>query len=322
MANFSTNQAKQLYVVKALQQSAISTLGDLMFGTTEEGDIYAKYFGTDGKVRTDLIQKNKVHYLTLAEADDQKSQLDNVFVKVDAPVAGQHYILNVTVDEFGGMTPEDKGFIFADYAAKVGDTTDDLVANLAVSLAKNASKAAYNQLIKVYVSTATDPANVSNPTEVTADAEVEDIAGNSLASILIVAAEQPWVLGKQQFELLHFNVNTVPVVSNGMEMQWSTISKNKVSGYEVVNSKKVADLEYFCAGERGDIYRGMGYPNNFDFKPIVDPTSANGYDIVTLGYYWQGDAEDIQKSPKELVFVANKGTGSSILSAIQNLLEA
>ena len=185
-------------------------------------------------------------------------------------------------------------------------------------MAKNASKAAYNSLIKVFVSNATDIASVSNPTEVTASTKVEDIAGNSLASILIVADEQPWTLGKQQFELLHFNVTTVPVVSNGMDTQWATITKTGTGS--IANSKKVADLEYFCAGERGDVYRGMGYPNNFDFQPMINPANNSGYDIVTVGYFWQGDAEDIQKSPKELVFVAEAGTGQSIYNAIENIV--
>ena len=315
MANFSTNQAKQLYVVNALKTSGeVSTLGDLKFGTTGEGDIFAKYFGRDGKVRTDLIAPKNIRYVNLAEAADQVSYPEAITLTPDAPIAGQHYIINVTIDEFGGMSPEDKGFIFADYVAKTNDTVAKLIANLAVSLAKNASKAAYSPLISVGVMTG------NGMQEVTAASIVADIEEANPTALVIVAVEQPWSLGKQSFELPHFSVTTVPVVSNGMDTQWATISTVQPRGSAIANSKKIADLEYFCAGERGDVYRGMGYPNNFDFQPMIDPTSADGYDVVTIGYFWQGNAEDIQKSPKEILFVAPSGTGQSIYNAFTSLL--
>ena len=93
MANFSTNQAKQLYVVNALKTSGeVSTLGDLKFGTTGEGDIFAKYFGRDGKVRTDLIAPKNIRYVNLAEAGDQLSYPETISLIPDAPIAGQHYM--------------------------------------------------------------------------------------------------------------------------------------------------------------------------------------------------------------------------------------
>lgn len=315
MANFSTNQAKQLYVVNTLQSKVVSTLGDLAFGTTDEGDIFAKYFGRDGQVRTDLISPKNIRYVNLAEAaEDLVSYPEAITLTPDAPIAGQHYIINVTIDEFGGMSPEDKGFIFADYVAKTNDTVAKLIANLAVSLAKNASKAAYSPLIEVKVLTQNDPVSV------TAASTVADIEEANPTALFIVAVEQPWSLGKQSFELPHFSVTTVPVVSNGMDTQWATLSSTPNASTAIANSKKIADLEYFCAGERGDVYRGMGYPNNFDFQPMIDPTSADGYDVVTIGYFWQGNAEDIQKSPKEILFVAPAGTGQSIYNAFTNLL--
>ena len=314
MANFSTNQAKQLYVVNTLQTKEVSTLGDLAFGTTAEGDIFAKYFGRDGQVRTDLISPKNIRYVNLAEAGDQVSYPEAISLIPDAPIAGQHYIINVTIDEFGGMSPEDKGFIFADYVAKTNDTVAKLIANLAVSLAKNASKAAYSPLIAVGIRTG------NGMQEVTAASIVADIEEANPTALAITAVEQPWSLGKQSFELPHFSVTTVPVVSNGMDTQWATISTIQPRGSAIANSKKIADLEYFCAGERGDVYRGMGYPNNFDFQPMIDPTSPMGYDVVTIGYFWQGNAEDIQKSPKEILFVAPSGTGQSIYNAFTHLL--
>ena len=55
MATFSTNQVKQLYVVKAAPEGALENVGDIAFFNAGDGQIAAKYLGNDGVVRTDLI---------------------------------------------------------------------------------------------------------------------------------------------------------------------------------------------------------------------------------------------------------------------------
>ena len=51
-----------------------------------------------------------------------------------------------------------------------------------------------------------------------------------------------------------------------------------------VNSHKVADMEWFFLGNRGDQYRNMGWPNVVSTEYAVNPENAYGYDIVTLEY--------------------------------------
>jgi len=146
------------------------------------------------------------------------------------------------------------------------------------------------------------------------------IAGyGSLAGIVIEAAEQPWVLGKMPYDRLHFSVSADPIISSGLSTTWATFYKNTSHPSGVVkNSKKIADLEAFCWGERADIYRGMGYPNNFDFKPLVNPDATYGYHVIELTWAYQGDAEDIQKSPKELIIVspAEGDTTYTVINAV------
>ena len=44
------------------------------------------------------------------------------------------------------------------------------------------------------------------------------------------------------------------------------------------------------------------WPNNFDTEYLVDPTSA--YDVMDIQYFYSGDAEDIERSPKTLTIVS------------------
>ena len=77
-------------------------------------------------------------------------------------------------------------------------------------------------------------------------------------------------------------------------------------GYTPINTvqdgHEIADLEYFCMGARGDLYRNMGWPNVIHTTYLVDPTQK--YDVLDINYYWAGGAEDVQKSPRTLTLVA------------------
>lgn len=307
MATFSTNQVKQLYVAKAVDAS-LDTIGDIKFFAAGDNQIAAKYVGNDGKVRTDIIDLATLKGKAV-KASSMAEYLENAFIASTSAVAGQDYILKVTLSEFGGMTPEDKGFILADYTAKTGDAAKDVLAGLAVALANNAAKAAYSKVINVYVTTAATASTAltnSNLWAVEAGASEATVAGyGSLTAIIIEAAEQPWVLGKSDAARVSIKVSSDKIMSSGIETAWATVTYNTAHpSAQIKNSKKIADLEYFAFGERGDVYRGINWPNNFEFKGLVDPNAQYGYHAIELTFAYQGDAEDIQKSPKEMVIVA------------------
>lgn len=322
MATFSTNQVKQLYVAKAVDGN-LDTLGDIKFSAAGDGQIIAKYVGNDGVVRTDLIDLATLKGKAI-KASSMAENLESAFVASTSAVAGQDYILKVTCTEFGGMTPEDKGFIFADYRAKSGDTAKNVLAELAVALANNAAKAAYSKVINVFVTTAATAATAltlnTNLWAVPAGASAATVAAyGSLTAIIVEAAEQPWALGKSDAARVSIEVSADPIVSSGIETAWATVTKNVAHpSSPVKNSKKIADLEWFAFGERADIYRGIGYPNNFEFTPLVNPAAAYGYHVIELTWAYQGDAEDIQKSPKELVIVspAEGDTTYTVINAV------
>ena len=266
MSTFSTNQAKQFYVWNS-NSSFVKTGEDLIFKTVENGVSKS----------SDKIALDKITSARLVAPVAEKLQA--YAVTVGQAVSGQTYILKAILTEFEGMTPEDKGFIYADYAAGASDTVATIAAGLVASFNRNAKKASYGP-------------NIS--------------AAATGAEILFTADPQPWALGKIAYHTLKFTVAVSPITIAGVETRaWATIADaTETDGTSVPNSKKIADLEWFCAGERGDVYRGVGYPNNFEFVPQIDPSNANGYHILDIQYYYDGDAEDVQKSPKELIIAS------------------
>ena len=308
MPTFSTNQVKHLYVAKAVD-SNLDTIGDIKAAAAGDKDIVLKYVGNDGVVRSDIINVDNIVYAKAIKASSMDQYLDSAYVTVDTAVANQSYILKVIIDSFSSLSEEDKGFIFAEYTSKTGDAAKNIIAGLAVNLAKNATKAAYNPLINVYVTTQSAGQSLTigtNAWKVNAsDAESTVVAYGSLAGLVIEAADQPWSLGKEAFNLLKFNVTTSKIVSSGVETSWATVTKGTTHPTAALhNSKKIADLEWFCMGERGDMYRDISWPNSFTFTPLVNPAATYGYHAIEIAFYYAGDCEDVQKSLKEIVIVA------------------
>ena len=320
MATFSTNQVKHLYVAKAVDAN-LDTVGDVKCSAAGDNEIVIKYRGNDGVVRSDIINTTQLIYAKGVKESTMEQYLESAYVACGAAVANQQYILKVIVDSFSSLAEEDKGFIFAEYTAKSGDAAKNILAGLALNLAKNASKAAWSPVIKVYLTTAASGSvTAGNSTEVTATTAASSLTG-SYVGLVIEGADQSWTLGKEAFNLVRFNVVADTIVSAGVDTTWATITKGADHVTAALkNSKKIADLEWFCMGERGDMYRGVGYPNNFEFKPLVDPNAADGYHIIEIAYYYKGDAEDIQHSPKEIVLAVPAGASTASLTAVNAII--
>ena len=76
----------------------------------------------------------------------------------------------------------------------------------------------------------------------------------------------------------------------------------------------IADLEYFCMGARGDIYRGMGYPNTIKTTYLVDPSAV--YDVLDIHYFYTGSNESVQKSEKTITLVAVDDGSHTAMNAL------
>ena len=119
---------------------------------------------------------------------------------------------------------------------------------------------------------------------------------------------------------VYFEVQPAPVTVNGDERIWGKVEDTEPAG-TIANGKKIADLEYFCMGERGDIYRGVGYPNNIPTTYLVDPTVK--YNVIDIHYAYVGSNESVQKSEKTITLVVPKiGAKNNVSNALANSIIA
>lgn len=335
--NYSVNQVRQLYVAKAFKSShvlASDTAGSIAVkNDTAKNHLYFEYKGADNLMRSDLIDIKNILYAKATDANDMAHELKSVTVTLDtnvnggAPVAGQDYILRIAFKQYVGMSDEDQYFKYGMVHAYAGMNADKFYKVLALSLAKNFSREVV-PLIKIEVhSKATKSkggfdangymvvtpttkdngkSNATNPYYAT-DTLVTDID-----SIRITEVEQPWRLGVMAQTPVYFTVQPVAVMVNGDERIWATVTEG--TNGTIGNGKKIADLEYFCMGERGDIYRNIGWPHNIPTTYLVDPTKT--YYTFDIHYAYVGNNESVQKSEKDITIVcSDKAEFNKIVTA-------
>ena len=145
-----------------------------------------------------------------------------------------------------------------------------------------------------------------------ATTKVSALTGTYTA-LVIGEVAQEWVLGKILQTAVQFEVQPTTITFEGDELIWGKVEDTDPSG-TIKNGQKIADLEYFCMGERGDVYRGAGYPNNIVTKYLVDPSKE--YHVFDIHYAYVGSNESAQKSEKDITIVcADKAELNKIVTA-------
>ena len=296
MAVFSTNQNRQFYYAGAYKDTrdAVTALGDITVLKDKESNVYFMQKGHGGIVRSDMIDPALVSYAKISTPESMQTKLKAVKVTLDenvnegAPIVGEDYILRVNFRAAYGPSDED---IYQRYGAvhvtKATKTAKTFWEAMGASLEKNLKK--------------------NSPLEVVIEEDG-----------VILKEKDPsvdWVLGISKLTTAQFDVIPTTVYEDGVQVVWG--KTEKVEGDTVGNGYNIADLEYFCMGERADQYRGVNWPNNIVTKYFVDATKE--YYCLDIHYAYQGTCEDIQKSEKDIIIVAED---QDVLNSIAAELEA
>lgn len=326
MATFSVNQVRHLYVATNLKNSTneLTAAGDILPKADEaKTTLYFQYYSPAGLVESsDKIHIPNVTYAKATSSVALAKKLDRYQVVLDgsinggAPVAGQDYILRLAFRQYVGLSPEDQYWKYGMVHAVSDMSASSFYKALALSLGKNLAREA-TPLVTIYlVSNATDSKEKYTKVDIDTNPETLD---STYTGIQIEQVAQDWILGVMPQGYIPFAVQPTNITYEGDERIWGTVTT--VTPINTVqNGHEIADLEYFCMGARGDLYRNMGWPNVIHTTYLVDPTLK--YDVLDINYYLAGDAEDVQKSPRTLTLVAvNEGKHAVMNKLITKISE-
>lgn len=316
MAVFSVNQARHLYVAKEVKTPHVvsaDAAGSIAVRTNKEkSHLYFEYKSADNLVRSDLIDVKNIMYAKATDAKDMQRELKAVTVTLDntvnsgLPVGGEDYILRIAFRQFVGMSDEDTYIKYGMVHAYNNMSASDFYKELAKSLVKNFSRE-LTPLVKFTLAAGEEAVPVDVNTK-------WDTLSGEYTALVIDEVEQPWVLGTMTQVPVYFDVYPTTITIDGDERIWGVVEDTESEGY-VGNGKNIADLEYFCMGERGDIYRNIGWPNVITTTYLVDPSKE--YYTLDIHYAYVGANESVQKSEKDITIVAaDKATINSVISAV------
>ena len=302
MAIYNVNQNRQFYVVTEVVAATPAKLGQIQIvKDANNGQFCFKHYGQGGLTRTDLIDKDKVCYAKLTQKANMRRKLKKATVTLSGdvneggPIAGQDYILRIQVNNY--LSPGDASVLIRSGAvhATKGMTAAQFYEKMVGSLTKNFSRDP-QPLLKFELSKTTEDSPKVN------------------GIIITEVGNQPWRLGVLSQVAVNFEAIPTTVKFDGEDVIWGTTEYGETTDY-VGNGKEIADLEYFCQAERGDMFRNMGWPNNIDVKYMVDPSKE--YDVLDLHYFYSGDGVQVHKSEKDITFVADTST---VMTALKTAL--
>ena len=284
MTNFSTNQVMQFYVapstIKVEDVKTIPGRGQIItFG------------GYSEPKKSDIIEN--VLWAKVTTSDALATPLKMVPVKFAAghtPIKGETYIVRVSFPEIPGAGIESWTTKSAVVQVK-DESTSAVIKKFEAELAK---------LLPAYI-------------------EAEENVGT-----LEIAAKPEALAYKRGFRPMvipEFNVTVNKVTDNGELVDWAeldekgllaTSTKGTLSG-----TYKLADMEYFALGERGDEYRQMGWPDVV-YEPEYKVEVGTPYNVLVVHYGYKGANDQSHLSEKDLI-IASTATAETLAAVAKKL---
>ena len=301
-------------------ESAIAAVGDATLKVdTAKNLMYLVYKDTEDTLTSDIINIKNLLYVKSNKAADMARKLHSQSVTIkENPISGQDYVLNVEVRNFVALGDDSTHIKFGAVHAVKDMTKSDFYKAMAVNLAKNLSREP-SPILNVSL-TKHDTSNSGTNTKVAVliNGKMQNLATltstETYTNIIIDEVEQPWRRGVAQVEPVNFNTTCGTILMDGDDVIWGTVKKE--AGNVINNGKQIADMEWFYHGTRGDIYREATYPDNFDFKPLVDETKA--YHTLDIHFAYVGPGVEVAKSERTITVVcADAAELDKLITAIK-----
>lgn len=318
MATFSINQVRHLYVEKALKTGnnllPTDAAGSILpKSDTAKSTLYFQYMSPAGIVSSDKITIANIISAKATASGSMAHKLARYQVTLSAlapaPVQAQEYVLRLAFRQFIGLGEDDQYFKYGFVKATSGMTASNFYKALALSLAKNIANET-TPLVNIYLNSAAADGTDVPVTSTTKESELNKA---DYDKIIIEEVQQDWILGKMPQAFIPFSVQPTTITVDGEEIVWGDVKK-VASTKKVENGHNIADLEYFCMGARGDMYRGMGYPNNIVTTYLVDPSKK--YDTLDIHYSYIGSNESVQKSERTITIVCEDDGSHTLMKAL------
>ena len=278
MSTFGENQVRKLFIANAVNSAARATVADLAEGEvqsfkadgngapTAAGDKFFVATRQGGLIiKSEIIDPAKLLIYNKHDFNVYLPKFTLTLTGTPTSATGKVVDFVIAIENYGANNSSSEPYyMHVSHTIVAGDTlatiTDGLVSNGNITAEKEGIPFTFSS---------------STPGEIVA-----------------TSARTPFKLGKFAGE----PVNASAVVKlEGTDLSGIIVT----SSTSTVNGIEIANLEWFSLGNTGDIYRGLGYPNNIDTNYVAN-TSAD-YTMVEISFYTErikapGDKQAAQVS--------------------------
>lgn len=307
---YSSNQSRQLYVVDENHTLTVETFKSV--DHIGKYGVSIKYTdttsGADDTQLVDVFEDCDIRYMKAAAAPTLYGRTA-AFTVATPPSAGGEAYLTLIAPGYYGDTLENK---------------EVFPINVTVAASASAS------------TVATDIVNFINNSK---SISKHFKASASSATVTIYEKFNPkeHVTGKYQIHSMLFYVENGHFIDNAVTDHlsdaytpslWTSAgitygkSNGSVAGTSLNGSYELAHLEWFCHGFRGDVYRGMAYPDDIPFTPLIVPAANAQLYTCDIHYFWHGYGNQVDKSEKVLTFVGSQSDMEAIVDALTSISKA
>ena len=311
MANFSVNQVHQMYVANngysAANNPSVGTVTKVV--KTPENELYFLFKGADGILKSDYIPLDLIKSAVAIDAANNATKMRKISITLASnPISGQDYTLGINFKGF--FSPGEGSQYYKDAAvhATSGMSKSDFYKAMVKAL-----NAAFSREVGA--------TKDSNPYL------AFSVDNNTTATkIIIEEKEQEWQLGTKKQRRIMFDVFPGTVYDGTDDVRWATQAANgnyfteETPTTTIGNGKKVADLEWFCAGEKGDQYRMVGWPHVINTTYLAD--ASKEYHLIEIHYAFTDTGVNSYRTEKELTIAVPKGAGDANYTAVNGVIGA
>ena len=340
MGIYATNQNRHMYVAKngysatVSEASNVGTIGGVkVIGLGNDKELVFNYKGADSTMTSDRIPLKNLSYVKAVKAAEMVVPLKVVEVTLNAdylvnskPVSGQDYVLGIDFRQWIGgsdkFTYHKSGVVHATGTMTASDFYKKMVESLNLNFSRELGATKQSNPYLTFA--------VDNTTTAT--------------KIIITEKVQPWSLGTESQERVLFDVVPTTIYTGGEDVEWGVVTDATPAKYvakggggadaddlvpnsalvagtnAIGNGVKIADMEYFFMGERGDQYRNVGWPNVIQTTYLADATQQ--YNLVEFHFAFTGEGVNSYRSEKDITIAFPGGTDGTTYTAANQFIGA
>lgn len=319
---YTINQVRHFYVANSVKDSITAgprkhldedtaVIGDLQPQINKEKDhVYFEYMGPGGVTRSDLIKLSKISYIKVTDKVELRNPLKVFEVEGDAKIMNV-VSLKLRIKQFLSLGEEDVYTFVQTYVPKDkvnGDNLSDVLKEIAFNLAKGLAVSAPG-MFKVLL----------DSTEVTRKTKLSDLSG-TYAKLIVEELPQKYNRLQAAPRGINFELIASMADKGTTELKVTKLPEDRTTKF-VPNGMKIADMERFYHGARGDYYRMNGFPNVINTEYVSDPSQE--YYTLDIHYAHADEGISTYHSEKDITIAStDKEALNAIAKALKGEIEA